>query len=75
MASAPFEVGDLVKFKTVAFGWVNARVILKKRYVPLLGERIRVRVTSRTNKGYPMGLCYEFTPGSLVLRPRPKKES
>lgn len=68
MASKTYEVGELVAFKTMAFGIVLGRVVEKNRYVPLLGERVRVRITSRKNKGYPMGLCYEFTPGGIWSR-------
>ncbi len=68
-----FSKGDLVAFKTVAFGMVNAHVVEGNRYVPLMGERVKVRISSRKNKGYPIGMIYEFTPGSLIFRPRVKK--
>lgn len=67
-AQQNYEIGDLVGFKTLRGGIVFAKVVERKRYVPLMGERIKIRITSRKNRFYPLGLVYETTPGSLFLR-------
>jgi hypothetical protein len=45
--SKTYSVGDLVSFKAAAGGVILARVVEKNRYVPQLGERVKVRITSR----------------------------
>ncbi len=73
------KVGDLVAFHDMFGETVLGKVIKSKRYVPMTGDRVLVRISSRKATLYPFGLCYDFTPSSLWKRERevraPKAES
>lgn len=63
-----FAVGNLVAFKTYRGEIIKARVVKPLHYVPMEGERVTIKITSRKSSMYPMGLLYNFTPGRIWKR-------
>jgi hypothetical protein len=64
------KINQKVAYRTMLSGVVLGKIVRESYYVPLMGDYVDVKVTSRKNPNYPLGLVYAVRADSSGLSAR-----